>query len=292
MIYHLIFGDEMVTKSDSFDDLDKDVHQQRHASFYKIAMQLNSNNHVSNETRYLAQEMPVALSYDGTTHAVMMALPQDLIDFAYGFSLTEGLISHPDEIVSIDIIDFADGIDIQMTLMPLIREAFQARRRNMAGPVGCGLCGIESIDAAMRDTPIVTSDITLNRSIISKAANLIHDKQQINHMTRATHAAGFYNYRSDKMIVREDVGRHNALDKLCGYLFRNAIALEQGVVVVTSRLSVEMVQKTAWLGVSTLIALSAPTAQAVKIGEKAGMTLIARARGDNFEIYCGNQRIE
>ena len=168
----------------------------------------------------VAEEVPIALSYDGTTQAVLMASPDDLTDFAYGFSLTEEFISDPDEIENIDIVPLSRGIDVQIALRVDRREAFRKRRRSMAGPVGCGLCGIESIDAAMRDIDEVKrTDVHFDQDEIFAAAREICGKQILNNATRAVHAAAFYEKNKGIIAIREDVGRHNALDKLCGYLF-------------------------------------------------------------------------
>ncbi|WP_279110024.1 formate dehydrogenase accessory sulfurtransferase FdhD [Bartonella apis] len=240
----------------------------------------------------VAEEVPIALSYDGTTQAVLMASPDDLIDFAYGFSLTEEFISDPDEIENIDIVPLSRGIDVQIALRVDRREAFRRRRRSMAGPVGCGLCGIESIDAAMRDiSEVKRTDVHFDQDEIFAAAREICGKQILNNATRAVHAAAFYEKNKGIIAIREDVGRHNALDKLCGYLFYNRKDVTSGFIVVTSRLSVEMVQKAAVSGVSTLVAVSAATAEAIRIGQKCNMTLIGRTREKDFEIYCGKEWI-
>ncbi|MBI0169739.1 MULTISPECIES: formate dehydrogenase accessory sulfurtransferase FdhD [Bartonella] len=240
----------------------------------------------------VAEEVPIALSYDGTTQAVLMASPDDLIDFAYGFSLTEEFISDPDEIENIDIVPLSRGIDVQIALRVDRREAFRKRRRSMAGPVGCGLCGIESIDAAMRDiSEVKRTDVHFDQDDIFAAAREICGKQILNNATRAVHAAAFYEKNKGIIAIREDVGRHNALDKLCGYLFYNRKDVSSGFIVVTSRLSVEMVQKAAVSGVSTLVAVSAATAEAIRIGQKCNMTLIGRTREKDFEIYCGKEWI-
>ena len=240
----------------------------------------------------VAEEVPIALSYDGTTQAVLMASPDDLTDFAYGFSLTEEFIHDPDEIENIDIVPLSRGIDVQIALRVDRREAFRKRRRSMAGPVGCGLCGIESIEAAMREIDKVKrTDVHFDRNEIFTAAREICGKQILNNATRAVHAAAFYEKNNGIIAIREDVGRHNALDKLCGYLFYNRKDVSSGFVVVTSRLSVEMVQKAAVLGVSTLVAVSAATAEAIRIGQKCNMTLIGRTRENDFEIYCGKEWI-
>ena len=240
----------------------------------------------------VAEEVPIALSYDGTTQAVLMASPDDLTDFAYGFSLTEEFISDPDEIENIDIVPLSRGIDVQIALRVDRREAFRKRRRSMAGPVGCGLCGIESIDAAMRDiSEVKRTDVHFDQDEIFAAAREICGKQILNNATRAVHAAAFYEKNKGIIAIREDVGRHNALDKLCGYLFYNRKDVSSGFIVVTSRLSVEMVQKAAVSGVSTLVAVSAATAEAIRIGQKCNMTLIGRTREKDFEIYCGKEWI-
>ena len=240
----------------------------------------------------VAEEVPIALSYDGTTQAVLMASPDDLVDFAYGFSLTEEFISDPDEIENIDIVPLSRGIDVQIALRVDRREAFRRRRRSMAGPVGCGLCGIESIDAAMRDiSEVKRTDVHFDQDEIFAAAREICGKQILNNATRAVHAAAFYEKNKGIIAIREDVGRHNALDKLCGYLFYNRKDVSSGFIVVTSRLSVEMVQKAAVSGVSTLVAVSAATAEAIRIGQKCNMTLIGRTREKDFEIYCGKEWI-
>jgi len=241
--------------------------------------------------RMLADEEAVALSYGGTTHAVMMATPQDLIDFATGFSLTEGLITNANEIEAITLQPLDLGIDVQIDLNTNQRAAFQARRRHMAGPVGCGLCGIESIEAAMRSLPRLDSDLRVAVSDIGRAVAALSQGQKLNQVTRCAHAAGFYVVGRGLVALREDIGRHNALDKLIGALLRKGEDISQGMIVVTSRLSVEMVQKTALAGAPILIAISAPTARAVSDGTSANMTLIARARGDDFEIYTHPQRI-
>ncbi len=243
-------------------------------------------------SKRVAEEVPIALSYDGTTQAVLMASPDDLEDFAYGFSRTEEFIHDPNEIENVDIVTLPRGIDVQIALQYDRRDAFRKRRRSMAGPVGCGLCGIESIEAAMRDiAPVKRTDILFDAGEIFASARELCEKQVLNNATRAVHAAAFYDKNKGIVAVREDVGRHNALDKLCGHLLRNRMDVNCGFIVVTSRLSVEMVQKAAVLGVSTLVAVSAATAEAIRIGQKCNMTLVGRTRENSFEIYCGEKWI-
>jgi len=243
--------------------------------------------------RMVPEETPVALSYAGTTHAVMMASPADLDDFALGFSLTEGIIASPAEIDAIGIVEDAGaGIDIQIRLKDKANTRFEARRRRLAGPVGCGLCGIESIDEAVRQVPkIRQSSLTLSASEITDAVRLLSKQQPFHSQTGAVHAAGFYLPGKGIVAAREDVGRHNALDKLAGALAKGGIDGASGAVVVTSRVSVEMVQKTAAIGAPFIIAVSAPTALAVRTAEEAGMTLIALVRGDDFDVFTRPDRV-
>jgi FdhD protein len=242
--------------------------------------------------RMVPEETPVALSYAGTTHAVMMASPADLDDFAFGFSLTEGIIKRPEEIESIGVEEVGPGIDIQIRLKDSANTRFEARRRRLAGPVGCGLCGIESIDEAMRAVREVgAAKLNLADADIVQSVRLLSKRQPFHAETGAVHAAGFYIPSKGIVAAREDVGRHNALDKLAGALAKAGLDGASGAVVVTSRVSVEMVQKTAALGSSVIIAVSAPTALAVRTADAAGMTLVALVRGEEFDIFTHPERI-
>jgi FdhD protein len=242
--------------------------------------------------RMVPEETPVAFSFAGTTHAVMMASPADFEDFALGFSLTEGIIESPDEIESIEVEDHGAGIDIQIRLKDQANQKFQARRRRLAGPVGCGLCGIESIEEAMRSVDSVErAAITLSAADIVQSVKLLSKVQPLHAETGAVHAAGFYMPGKGIVQAREDVGRHNALDKLAGALTRKGIDGSTGAVVVTSRVSVEMVQKTAAIGASFIIAVSAPTALAIRTADEAGMTLVALVRGEDFDVFTHPERV-
>lgn len=244
------------------------------------------------QSRVVPEETPIALTYGGSTHAVMMATPADLEDFAVGFSLTEGIITDPDQIEAIDVVPEEKGIDLQITLKDEVNEALRLRRRHMAGPVGCGLCGIESIEQAVRQTPDVSgSPLRLAEREVVEAVALLDGQQPLHIETRAVHGAAFYVPGPGLVAVREDVGRHNALDKLTGAAARAGFKGSQGAVVVTSRVSVEMVQKTAITGSPVIIAISAPTALAIRTAEEAGMTLIALVRGDEFEVFTRAERI-
>ncbi|RWA66786.1 formate dehydrogenase accessory sulfurtransferase FdhD [Mesorhizobium sp.] len=242
--------------------------------------------------RMVPEETPVAFSYAGTTHAVMMASPADFEDFALGFSLTEGIVGDPAEIEAIEVEDLGAGIDIQIRLKDKANTRFQARRRRLAGPVGCGLCGIESIEEAMRSVDAVgSSKLTLDAEDVTRSVRLLSKLQPLHTETGAVHAAGFYVPGKGIVMAREDVGRHNALDKLAGALAKAGIGGASGAVVVTSRVSVEMVQKTAGIGAPIIMAVSAPTALAIRTAEAAGMTLVALVRGDDFDIFTHPERV-
>lgn len=262
------------------------------ATTTKVAETARRNGRLTDGERFVPEETPVAFSYTGSTHAVMMASPADLEDFAVGFSLTEGIVTDPAEIETIEVIAEDKGIDVQIRLADPQNDALTARRRHMAGPVGCGLCGIESIEQAVRATPSVRSSmLTLDEDQVVEAVRLLNGQQPLHMVTRAVHGAGFYVPGTGLVAVREDVGRHNALDKLVGAARRAGHAGSTGAVVVTSRVSVEMVQKTAIIGSPFIIAISAPTALAIRTAEDAGMTLIALVRGEDFEIFTGAERI-
>lgn len=237
-------------------------------------------------TRALPEEVPVALVFDGTTQAVMMATPADIADFAHGFALTEGIVTSPDQINGFEIAEHAEGIEARFWLRADRQEALAARRRFMAGPVGCGLCGIDSLEQAIRPVPrVVRSGPAFSRLDIARAADALSACQPLHDLTRATHAAGFIRPGAGLILAREDVGRHNALDKLIGALWRAGINPAEGGIVMTSRLSLELVQKCAMAGSALLIAVSAPTAHALRLADASGITLAAFARGGGFDLY-------
>ena len=243
-------------------------------------------------SRSLPEEWPVALVYDGSTQAVMMASPADLEDFALGFSLTEGLIESVDQIEDFELVEHATGSEARFWLAAERGDALQSRRRSMAGPVGCGLCGIDSLEQAIRPLPRVESDLRLDQVELAQATDALRAHQPLHDQTHAVHAAGFLRPGEGIVLAREDVGRHNALDKLIGAMARQGIDPRAGAIVMTSRLSVELVQKCAMAGCSVLIAVSAPTAHAVRLAEGAGITLAAFARSGGFDLYSHPDRIQ
>ena len=242
--------------------------------------------------RVIAEETAVAFTYNGTSYAVMMATPQDLEDFAVGFTVTEGLVTAPHEIEHLDVLELDAGIELQMRLREARAGALAARRRYLAGPTGCGLCGIGSLTEAMRPLTPLAGHVAVAPRDIMRAIGALSDLQVINQQTRAVHGAAVFSPADDSLIMREDVGRHNALDKLCGVLLRDNISRQSGFALVTSRLSIEMIQKAATVGISILVAVSAPTALAVRAAGAAGMTLVAVARSDGFEVFTHPERIK
>lgn len=241
--------------------------------------------------RSLPEEVPVAVTCNGSTQAVMMCTPADLEDFARGFALTEGY-ARPDQIERVEVIASDQGIEARLWIADEAAAALGARRRAMMGPVGCGLCGIDSLEQALRDLPRVTAELRLARSEAAGAGDALRAHQPLHDLTQAVHAAGFFVPGQGMVMVREDVGRHNALDKLIGAALRAEIDPACGAVVITSRVSVEMVQKTALFGSPVLIAVSAPTAQALRAAEGAGVSVAAFARGGRLEVFTHPHRIE
>jgi FdhD protein len=242
--------------------------------------------------RAIPEETAVAFTFNTASYAVMMATPQDLEDFAVGFSLTEGVISSRDAIDSVEIVEEDIGIELRIWLKAPHAAELLGRRRKMAGPTGCGLCGIESLVEAMRLPPKVQEGLVFTPDQIMTAIDSLFPLQVLNQETRAVHAAGFWDPARGLIAVREDVGRHNALDKLAGALAREYATAQQGIVVLTSRVSVEMVQKSAAIGAPMIVAVSAPTALAVRMAEAADMTLVAIARKDGFEVFTHPHRVK
>ena len=245
----------------------------------------------SEGTRQIPEETALALTYNGGTYAVMMGTPQDLRDFAVGFSLSEGVVQSAEEIETLDVVELDDGIELRMWLAPEKAALINERRRYIAGPTGCGLCGIDSIAEAVRPAAIVQKGRSFAPHEIMTAMAAIAPLQAINLRTRAVHAAAFWTPTRGIVALREDVGRHNALDKLAGALAQDKVPASEGMVLLTSRVSVEMVQKTAAIGAPVMVAVSAPTALAVRTAEAAGITLIAIARSDGFEVFTHQGRV-
>jgi FdhD protein len=238
-------------------------------------------------SRSIPEETAVALTYNSGTHAMMMATPQDLEDFAAGFSLSEGVISSAADIESLDIVALDEGVELRMWLRKPKADRLRERRRHIAGPTGCGLCGIDSIAEAMRPAAVVGHGRQFSPEQIMVAMQNVPSHQKLNIETRAVHAAAFWHFTSGIVALREDVGRHNALDKLAGALARASMVASEGIIL----LSVEMVQKSAAIGAPVMVSVSAPTALAVRMADRAGITLAAIARADGFEVFTHPCRI-
>jgi len=248
-------------------------------------------SHGAESVRLVPEETAVAFTYNRSAHAVMMATPADLEDFAVGFTLNEGIVGSPRDIEEIDVVRGKLGIELRMWIGHANGIAFYERRRFLAGPTGCGLCGIESLADAMRPVPPVTGDVRVSAMTIQRAIAGLPAAQRLYRETRAVHGAAYWEPGAGLVALREDVGRHNALDKLAGALARAGFSAKNGVVLLTSRISVEMVQKAARMGAPIVAAVSAPTALAVRLADAAGITLIGVARDDGFETFTHPQRV-
>jgi len=240
-------------------------------------------------SRALPEETAVAVTYDRVSFAVMMATPAALEDFAVGFSLSEGIIEDIGDITALEIVELEAGIECRLSLQPARRDALAARRRKIAGPVGCGLCGIDSLAEAVRAPRRVGDGGAMTAGELQAGFKRLGDAQALNRQTRAVHAAGFLS--GETLLVREDVGRHNALDKVLGAALRENLLAAGGAILLTSRVSIELIQKTAAFGVPILAAISVPTARAVRAAAAANITLIAVARDDGFEVFTHPERI-
>ena len=241
--------------------------------------------------RAVPEETAVAFVYDGGSEAVMMASPADLEDFVIGFSLNEGIITDLAQIARMEQFDAPLGIEMRLWLSAGLSARLSARRRHRAGPTGCGLCGVESLEDALPKLAKVDSAVVLSAPEIMAAMAQMADLQSLNHQTRAVHAAGFFRPGQGVVLVREDVGRHNALDKLAGAMARQGLTAKDGAILMTSRLSVELVQKAAAMGAGVLAAVSAPTALALRTAEAAGMCLVGVVRSDGLEVFTGFDHI-
>ena len=253
----------------------------------------------------IAEETPIALIYNGISHAVMLATPQDLEDFALGFSLSEGILQDKSELYDIEIVVQEQGIELRLDVATECFVKLKEKRRNLVGRTGCGLCGAESLEQALRLSNIGESAAlqanthkahrasvsTIKASSIQAAFRDIQTKQRLQQVTGATHACAWVNADGDVQLLREDVGRHNAMDKLMGALAKQP-AHKNGFVLTSSRASVEMVQKVAVAGYQILAAISAPTGLAVRIAEAYGVTLVGFLRENKFVIYTHAERIE
>ena len=244
-----------------------------------------------NKQDYIAEEVPISLIYNGTPHVVMLATPTNLEDFALGFSITEGIIKNPQELLSARVYNRSNGIEVQLKIPDNRFQGMADKGRNLTGRTGCGLCGASTLKQAIRQPNQVNGDLSLSGAQLRSALTDIKQHQTLNRLTGAVHAAAWVIPGQGIIHLREDVGRHNALDKLIGLLLRTGNDLSAGFVIVTSRASYEMVQKTAWVGITLLAAISAPTGLAIRLADETGLTLIGFARDDQHVIYTHPQRL-
>lgn len=241
--------------------------------------------------RVVPDEVPVALVYNGISHVVMMATPLDLEDFALGFSLSEGILAEPGELLDVEVEAAGDGVEVRLQITGRAFVGLKERRRNLTGRTGCGLCGVDSIDQAVRDLPAIENDRRFTVSGIFRALDQLPALQVLNKESRTLHAAAFCDAEGDVLALREDVGRHNALDKLIGAMHKRKLDPATGFGVITSRCSSEMVQKAVAMGLPMLVAVSAPTGLAQELANRYGLTLIGLARSDSLIIVSQGWRL-
>lgn len=240
----------------------------------------------------VAEEVPVALEFNGVSHAVMLATPADLEDFAYGFSVTEGIVDTASQIHDCEWTSSAQGYTVHLAIAASCFARLKEKRRNLAGRTGCGLCGTESLAHALRQPEPLRRVRFFAAEAVSQAVEGMRARQLLLALTGATHAAAWCSADGQIALIREDVGRHNALDKLVGALLRSNRVAGSGFVTITSRASYEMVQKTASAGIALLAAVSGVTGLAVDVAQSAGLTLLGFARGRDVSIYSHPERLE
>lgn len=245
----------------------------------------------------IATETPVALVYNGVSHAVMMATPDDLEDFALGFSLSEGLLDHASQLLDVNVHAHPKGLELQLTITQQPFMALRDRRRQLAGRTGCGLCGVESLDQVMPEPMAVSCSEPVSHRAVQQSLQSLQQQQYLQAATGAVHAAAWCDTAGDIRLVREDVGRHNALDKVIGACFRASQQVNAGDIspggylIVTSRASYEMVVKAARAGFGMLAAVSAPTSLAISLAEACGMTLVGFTRAGRHVVYTHPDRL-
>ena len=246
---------------------------------------------VTDRAEQIVEETPVVIVYNAIPHVVMMATPADLEDFVTGFSITEELIRTPVDLREVKVVRYGQGIEVQATVDEACDAVIASRTRRLSGRTGCGICGTDSIDAVLKTLHTVRAGQAVRPAAIEQALAALAGKQQLNAASGAVHAAAWARVDGTVEAVREDVGRHNALDKLIGALLRSRTDPESGFILVTSRASFEMVQKAAVFGAPLLAAISGPTGLAVRVAEQSQMTLVGFARGDRLTIYTHPRRV-
>jgi FdhD protein len=242
--------------------------------------------------RDIPEETALALVIDGGTEAVMMGSPGDLQDFAFGFALNEGLVQSLEDIRSFEVAEAGEGLELRLWLVESCRRDLAERRRFRIGPTGCGLCGVDSIAEALRPLPRVETNKRVSAAGIVEAMTALEELQPLNARVHGVHAAAFLDLENGGLTVREDVGRHNALDKLAGALAKAGAPASRGLILMTSRLSVELVQKASMMGAPVIAAISAPTGQALRTAERAGICVVGIVRRDGLEVFTCPERVD
>ena len=250
-----------------------------------------SHAETSHESTQVAEEVPVAFVYSGRPHVVMMCTPADLEDLAIGFSLTEEIVGATKDIGTINVTRHSRGIELTIEIPPTAAAKLATRARALSGRTGCGLCGVEAIDDAVRTPHIVRSELVVTAGALWRAGTALAALQHYNNETHSVHAAAWATPDGELRVVREDVGRHNALDKVLGALARSGTDARDGFIVITSRASFELVQKVAIAGIPLLAAVSRPTGLAIRLAEDAGITLVGLLRGESANAYTHANRI-
>ena len=251
----------------------------------------NKDSHSTGEDE-VAAEVPLALTYNKRSHVVMMTTPDALDDFAIGFSLTEGIINQPSDVLDVAVIEREKGLELAITVNEACFSQLDSQRRNLVGRTGCGLCGAESLDQAMRNPAVVSSQVSVSNAALQNAIESLNKHQPLQAATGALHGAAWCNTQGEILAVREDVGRHNALDKLIGHLSRGGFDPGSGFALVSSRASYEMVYKAAAAGMEILVAVSAPTTLAIDFAHRSGITLVGFARPGRHNVYTFEGRIQ
>jgi FdhD protein len=262
------------------------------SSYQPVSVERFKNGEASTVDDFVAEEVPIVLVYNGVSHVVMLATPTNLDDFALGFSLTEGIIANASEIESSKIYQHANGIEVQLKIPEVRFQGLSNKGRNLTGRTGCGLCGATTLKQAIKPTRSVLGNLKITSKQLITALQNLSEHQKLNQLTGAIHAVAWVSPENGIVELREDVGRHNALDKLIGALLKRDTDFSAGFMITTSRASYEMVQKATSVGVTILAAISAPTALAIRLAEESGLTLIGFARDNSCVIYSHSKRFE
>jgi FdhD protein len=258
----------------------------------EVPVQRWKQGQLTQTTDFVTEEIPVALVYHGVPHVVMLASPADLEDYAVGFTVSEGLVGDPKEIQSVEVVRGTDSIEVRIGIAGERFSELLRRRRNLTGRSGCGLCGAETVEEAIRPPVKVAKGPTVTVADLHAALLQIESMQPVNARTGSIHAAAWVLPGRGIQLVREDVGRHNALDKVIGALVRSGADVTAGYAIITSRASFEMVQKAAAAGITFVAAVSAPTGLAIRMAEQTGLTLVGFARRDQHVVYAHSERLQ